>query len=182
MLITTQLSVAYDPRGAGKSANLRVWAALDLAPLKGDSGDTDFVAALADVSAEQLRDFERGSADVDLSVVAAAMTVLGKLWTTKARQIVQLGLEIEVLGWVTGSECNILRTLDSKAYTELRVPPTLLSTFVPSIVYAVLSTATESCIWLMGKKPKYLGKKLFKNTISETAKGQMEKAFRCLIL
>ena len=77
--------MAYDPRGAGKAANLRLWAALDLAPFKTDGGG-DFVAALADVSAEQLRDFERGAADVDLSVVAAAMTVLRKLWTAKVRQ------------------------------------------------------------------------------------------------
>ena len=33
----------------------------------------------------QLREFERGAADVDLCVVAAAMTVLRKLWTTRGR-------------------------------------------------------------------------------------------------
>ena len=132
--------MAYDPRGAGKSANLRVWAALDLAPLKGDSGDTDFVAALADVSAEQLRDFERGSADVDLSVVAAAMTVLRKLWTTKARQIVQLGLEIEVLGWVTGSECNILRTLSA-------TKPRFQSLYrIKGATYIVIDDCPQHCI------------------------------------
>ena len=33
----------------------------------------------------QLREFERGAADVDLCVVAAALTVLRKLWTTRGR-------------------------------------------------------------------------------------------------
>ena len=36
-------------------------------------------------SLSQLREFERGAADVDLCVLAAAMTVLRKLWTTRGR-------------------------------------------------------------------------------------------------
>ena len=36
-------------------------------------------------SMPQLREFERGAADVDLRVVAAAMTVLRKLWTARGR-------------------------------------------------------------------------------------------------
>ena len=42
--------MAYDPRGNGKAAHLRVWAALDLAPLKGDG---TFLSALADISVDQ---------------------------------------------------------------------------------------------------------------------------------
>ena len=45
-----KLCVAYDPRGSGKAAHLRVWAALDLAPLKGDAA---FLSALADISVNQ---------------------------------------------------------------------------------------------------------------------------------
>ena len=36
-------------------------------------------------SLSQLREFERGADDVDLRVVAAAMTVLKKLWTARGR-------------------------------------------------------------------------------------------------
>ena len=36
-------------------------------------------------SLSQLREFERGADDVDLRVVAAAMTVLRKLWTARGR-------------------------------------------------------------------------------------------------